>query len=208
MPVFFKIYKERRLVMSTVSGVVTLADAVAHREDLRKHPDFDPSFSQLVDLSNVTEIEFSREGVERFAQDTIFSLNSRRAAVARFVRRISTQKRRSVYRRYCHRFLAGNRLPPVSANEVRLEGLEARFWTAREKPGPLRKLGSGFRAEFWLTNHPPEIVSAVATAAIGDGGTRPATGALTDMTAECGRTTTHNGQQHFEMPPTNPLVVY
>jgi hypothetical protein len=82
MPVFFKIYKERRLVMSTVSGVVTLADAVAHREDLRKHPDFDPSFSQLVDLSNVTEIEFSREGVERFAQDTIFSLNSRRAAVA------------------------------------------------------------------------------------------------------------------------------
>jgi hypothetical protein len=82
MPVFFKIYGERRLVMSTVSGVVTLADALAHRENLRKNPDFDPSFSQLVDLSNVTKLEFSREDVERFAQDTIFSLNSRRAAVA------------------------------------------------------------------------------------------------------------------------------
>jgi hypothetical protein len=82
MPIFFKIYKERGLVMSTVSGVVTIADALAHREDLRKHPDFDPSFSQLVDLSNVTKIEFSREDVERFAQDTIFSLNSRRAALA------------------------------------------------------------------------------------------------------------------------------
>ena len=82
MPVFLNIYKERRLVMSTVSGVVTIADALAHRENLRKHPDFEPSFSQLVDLSNVTKIEFSREDVERFAQDTIFSLNSRRAAVA------------------------------------------------------------------------------------------------------------------------------
>ena len=82
MPTFFKIYKERRLVMSIVSGVVTIADALAHRQNLRKHPDFDPSFSQLVDLSNVTKIEFSREDVEKFAQDTIFSLNSRRAAVA------------------------------------------------------------------------------------------------------------------------------
>jgi hypothetical protein len=62
--------------------VVTLADALAHRENLRKNPDFDPSFSQLVDLSHVTKIEFSREDVEPFAQDTIFSPDSRRAALA------------------------------------------------------------------------------------------------------------------------------
>jgi hypothetical protein len=82
MPTFFKIDKEHKLVLSTVSGVVTIADALAHRENLRRHPDFDPSFSQLVDLSNVTKIEFSHEDVERFAQDTIFLLNSRRAALA------------------------------------------------------------------------------------------------------------------------------
>jgi hypothetical protein len=82
MPTFFKIDKEHRLVMSAVSGVVTLADALAHRENLRKNPDFEPSFSQLVDLSHVTKIEFSREDVERFAQDTIFSPDSRRAALA------------------------------------------------------------------------------------------------------------------------------
>jgi hypothetical protein len=82
MPTFFKIYKERRLVMSTFSGVVTMADALAHRQNLQKHPDFDPSFSQLVDFSNVTKIELSREDIERLAQDTIFSLNSRRAALA------------------------------------------------------------------------------------------------------------------------------
>jgi len=35
--------------MSTISGVLTLADALAHQENLRKHPDFDPSFSQLMD---------------------------------------------------------------------------------------------------------------------------------------------------------------
>jgi len=82
MPTFFKIYKERRLVMSVISGVVTMADALAHRQNLWKHPDFEPSFAQLVDLSNVTKIQFSREDVKTFAQDTIFSLNSRRAAVA------------------------------------------------------------------------------------------------------------------------------
>lgn len=82
MPTFFKIDKEHRLVLSTVSGVVTIADALTHRENLRRHPDFDPSFSQLVDLSNVTKIEFSHADVERFAQESIFSLNSRRAALA------------------------------------------------------------------------------------------------------------------------------
>ena len=53
MPVFFKIYKERGVGMSAVSGVVTIGDALAHRENLWKHPDFDPSFSQFVDLCNV-----------------------------------------------------------------------------------------------------------------------------------------------------------
>jgi hypothetical protein len=82
MPTFFKIYKERRLVMSTISGVVTMADVLVHRQNLGKHPDFDPTFAQLVDLSNVTKIELNRGDMERLAQDTIFSLNSRRAALA------------------------------------------------------------------------------------------------------------------------------
>jgi len=82
MPAYFKIDKERRLVMSTWSDVVTRADAFAHQENLRKHPDFDRSFSQLVDLSHVTRIEFTHEDVEWFARATIFSPNSRRAILA------------------------------------------------------------------------------------------------------------------------------
>ncbi len=35
MPAYFKIDKEHRLVMSTLSGVLTLADALAHQENLR-----------------------------------------------------------------------------------------------------------------------------------------------------------------------------
>lgn len=82
MPAYFKIDKERRLVMSTWSDVVTRAEAFAHQENLRKHPDFGPSFSQLVDLSHATRMEFTREDVERFARASIFSPNSRRAILA------------------------------------------------------------------------------------------------------------------------------
>ena len=35
----------------------------------------------------------------------------------------------------------------------------------------------------------------------------PATGALIDMTAECGSTTPRHGQQHFDMLPADPLAV-
>jgi hypothetical protein len=35
----------------------------------------------------------------------------------------------------------------------------------------------------------------------------PATGALIEMTAECGGTTSLNGQQHFDVPPAKPMTV-
>ena len=34
-----------------------------------------------------------------------------------------------------------------------------------------------------------------------------AAGALIEMSAECSRTTSRNGQQHFDMLPTDPLAV-
>ena len=48
---------------------------------------------------------------------------------------------------------------------------------------------------------------AIAAAVIRDGGTMPATGALIEMTAECGRTTPPNGQQHFDVLPTEPVAI-
>src|SRR5882757_8130576 len=45
---------------------------------------------------------------------------------------------------------------------------------------------------------------AIAAAVIRDGGTMSATGALVEMAAECGGTTSPNGQQHFDLLPTEP----
>ncbi len=82
MPAFFEIEKHLRLVITSASGVVTMAEALAHNQKLRKDPDFDPSFSQLIDLSNVTKIELNREDILTLAQDPILSDNSRRAILA------------------------------------------------------------------------------------------------------------------------------
>jgi hypothetical protein len=82
MPAFYKIDKERRLVMSTASGVFSLADAVSHMERLSKDPDFDAAFSQIADFTQVTRIELSGDDIRRLAQRNIFSAQSRRAFIA------------------------------------------------------------------------------------------------------------------------------
>src|SRR5258707_15818417 len=48
---------------------------------------------------------------------------------------------------------------------------------------------------------------AIAAAVIREGGAIPATGALIEMTAECGGTTPPNGQQHFDVLPTEPVAI-
>jgi hypothetical protein len=79
MPAFYKIDKENRLVMTTGSGILTMADAIAHQEKLQRDPDFDPSYSQLLDFSHVSKIEINSEHIRRIAQDSVFSPTSRRA---------------------------------------------------------------------------------------------------------------------------------
>ena len=79
MPSSYKIDKENRLVISTGSGVLTLADSLSHQERLLKDADFDPSFSQLLDFTQVTDVELSSEEIHRLARTTVFSSNSRRA---------------------------------------------------------------------------------------------------------------------------------
>ena len=79
MPAYFKIDKEHKLVMSTIYGVFTLADGLAHQEQLLKDPDFDPNFSQLLDCTHVTQAELGPDDVRRLAQRSIFSSDARRA---------------------------------------------------------------------------------------------------------------------------------
>ena len=75
----YKIDKERRLVISTASGVFIMADVLAHREKLFNDPDYDPSFSQLIDLTPVTQLRIEPGELRSLAQTMVFSANSRRA---------------------------------------------------------------------------------------------------------------------------------
>jgi len=79
MPTFYKIDKERKLVMTTYSGVLTIAEALGHQEKLPKDPDFDPSFSQLFDVTHVTDVQLTAEDVRLLARASVFSRDSRRA---------------------------------------------------------------------------------------------------------------------------------
>jgi hypothetical protein len=79
MPAFYKIDKKRKLVMSTYSGVLTMADALGHQEKLHKDPDFEPSFSQLFDVMHVTDVQLTAEDVRTLARASVFSPDSRRA---------------------------------------------------------------------------------------------------------------------------------
>jgi hypothetical protein len=79
MPAFYKIEKENRLVLSTASGIVTMNEVWGHQQKLAVDPDFDPTFSQLMDVSHITKIELTTEDIRRLAQETLFHPTSRRA---------------------------------------------------------------------------------------------------------------------------------
>jgi hypothetical protein len=81
MPAFYKIDKERRLVLTSGAGTFSMADALAHQNNLVNDPDFDPSFSQLMDFTQVTQIELSVNDIRRLAHRSIFSQQSRRAFI-------------------------------------------------------------------------------------------------------------------------------
>jgi hypothetical protein len=81
VPAFYEIDKHQRLVITTASGVLTLADALAHQEKLSEDKDFDPEFSQLVDLTGVTELAIDSAGIRALAIRKVFSVRSRRAVL-------------------------------------------------------------------------------------------------------------------------------
>jgi hypothetical protein len=78
MPTFYKIAKDRRLVLSTASGVFTLADALAHQDQILADPDFSPLYSQLYDFTHVTKIDLSADDICKLAERDIFHPTSSR----------------------------------------------------------------------------------------------------------------------------------
>jgi hypothetical protein len=80
---FYEIDRQRRLVLSSGTGVLTKEDILGHMDRLSKDPDFDPDFSQLTDFTQITALEIEPEDVRQLAQRKIFSPHSRRALLVK-----------------------------------------------------------------------------------------------------------------------------
>src|SRR5215467_9869144 len=78
----YRIDEARGLVITTVWGVLTDADILAHRRKLRNDPRFRSGFLQLVDLTHVNGITLDYDAVEELSREHLFSRDSRRAFVA------------------------------------------------------------------------------------------------------------------------------
>jgi hypothetical protein len=79
MPAFYKIANDLRLVLSTGSGVFTSAGVLAHQDQILADPDFNPGYSQLLDLTHVTKMDLSAEDICKLAERDIFLPASSRA---------------------------------------------------------------------------------------------------------------------------------
>jgi hypothetical protein len=83
MPAFYKIDKERRIVLSSGAGVLTRTDIQEHMDRLSNDSDFDPNYSQIVDFTQLSGVDIEPEDVRQFAERNIFSPRSRRAFVVK-----------------------------------------------------------------------------------------------------------------------------
>jgi hypothetical protein len=83
MPAEYKIDKARRMIFSVAYGTLTDLEVHSHQEKLRDDPDFDSSFSQLVDCTDVTKADdLSTDAIYELARRHLFGAESKRAFVA------------------------------------------------------------------------------------------------------------------------------
>jgi len=83
IPAFYKIDRERKLVLTTGSGFVTKQEVITLQDQMSNDPEFDPSFSQVADFAHLTNTDISMADVQMFAQRDVFSIHSRRAIIVK-----------------------------------------------------------------------------------------------------------------------------
>ena len=100
----YNISLDKRLVSARLSGKLNGRGLETYARSLRSDPRFDPSFAELVDIRQVTEIELQPEEALRLADELDpFSRESRRA----FVVHSETQ----MYAAKMHQLLLSGRKP-------------------------------------------------------------------------------------------------
>jgi hypothetical protein len=81
MPARYVIDRQDRTVRTVFSGVLTRNDVAEHAKKLRNDPDFDPAFSELVDLTEASEVKLGHEDFRMLALVDPFGPKSKRAFV-------------------------------------------------------------------------------------------------------------------------------
>lgn len=82
MPCSYRIDKNVKFVVSTWSGVATDDDVHMYREALLNDPQFDRTYDQLIDFTDVTTFELTLTTIRAVARNRIFGETSRTAIVA------------------------------------------------------------------------------------------------------------------------------
>jgi hypothetical protein len=83
MPTKLKIDPKARIVYSTLSGDIETEDLIRQVAAIRAHPQFNPEFNELIDLTAVTSFNVSSDDVHRLAgRDSSFSPSAERVLVA------------------------------------------------------------------------------------------------------------------------------
>lgn len=70
MPAQYIIDVEKRIVFSRGFGIVTDQDILGHASRLKRDPKFDPSFRQLIDASEITEVAVTPDGIVLLSGET------------------------------------------------------------------------------------------------------------------------------------------
>jgi hypothetical protein len=83
MPQSYTIDRKKKLVISKAWGACTAFDVLEFREQVLQDDDFNPDFCQLVDVTRVTELDITANEVRMLAEMSPFSVESRRALVAK-----------------------------------------------------------------------------------------------------------------------------
>jgi hypothetical protein len=71
----------RRLVAVTVTGSLTLEDALMFQSRVKAHAAFDPTFSQITDCTNVAVHDLDASGLRAIAMNAPYKPGARRAFV-------------------------------------------------------------------------------------------------------------------------------
>ncbi|HEU5079526.1 MAG TPA: hypothetical protein VFT72_09940 [Opitutaceae bacterium] len=83
MPCSYEIDSARGLVLVRLAGKFTYADVSALSETLKNDPRFDPSFSELVDVTESESAGMPVDRLRELAQHSIYSPQSRRAVLVK-----------------------------------------------------------------------------------------------------------------------------